>query len=234
VTPPVVNLDSDGVTRATAAPINYRFTWPGEAAVIHYTTDGSTPTLSSPTYENQGPRRPGQILSLNRLGIHDVKWIAVDIKGNVSSVQTQRFLIGPEVTVSGTVPATLSLTLGLPATFAPFVPGVDQTYTASTTSTVTSTAGDALLSVADPSPTATGRLVNGAFSLANAVEARANTGAYAPVGGSAAPTALLTYTGPTSANAVTLGFQQRIGRLEALRTGGYSKTLTFTLSTTSP
>ena len=234
VTPPVVNLDSDGVTRATAAPINFRFTWPGEAAVIHYTTDGSTPTLASPKYENQGPRRPGQILSLDRLGIHDVKWIAIDIKGNVSPVQTQRFLIGPELPVSGTVPATLSLTLGLPATFAPFVPGVDQTYTASTTANVTSTAGDALLSVADPSPTATGRLVNGTFSLANAVEARANTAAYAPVGGSAAPTALLTYTGPTSANAVTLGFQQRIGRLEALRTGAYSKTLTFTLSTTSP
>ena len=97
--PPVVDLDSDGVTRATAPPINFRFTWPGEGAVIHYTTDGSTPTLSSPTYEAQGPRRPGQILSLDRLGVHDVKWIAVDIKGNVSPVRTQRFLIGPEATV---------------------------------------------------------------------------------------------------------------------------------------
>ena len=234
VTPPVVNLDSDGVTRATAPPINFRFTWPGEAAVIHYTTDGSTPTLASPTYQNQGPRRPGQVLSLDRLGIHDVKWIAVDIKGNVSPIQTQRFLIGPELTVSGTVPATLSLSLGAPATFAPFTPGVDQSYTASTTAMVTSTAGDALLAVADPSPVSTGRLVNGTFSLVNAVEANANGATLAPVGGSANPTSLLTYTGPTSANVVTLGFRQRIGRLEALRTGAYSKTLTFTLSTTSP
>jgi hypothetical protein len=233
-TAPVVNLDSDGVTRATAPPINFRFTWPGEAAVIHYTTDGSTPTLASPTYEAQGPRRPGQIISLDRLGIHDVKWIAVDIKGNVSPVQTQRFLIGPELAVSGTVPPTLNLMLGAPATFGAFMPGADRTYTASTSATVTSSAGDALLSVSDPSPVNTGRLVNGAFALANAVEANANAAAFAPVGGSASPTALLTYTGPTSLNAVTLGFRQQIGRLEALRTGTYSKTLTFTLSTTSP
>ena len=65
----------------------------------------------------------------------------------------------------GTVPATLALTLGAPATFGAFTPGVDKDYTASTTANVISTAGDATLSVADPSATATGHLVNGAFSL---------------------------------------------------------------------
>ncbi len=45
----------------------------------------------------------------------------------------------------GTVPATLALTLGAPASFGPFTPGVAQEYTASSTATVTSTAGDAAL-----------------------------------------------------------------------------------------
>ena len=37
-----------------------------------------------------------------------------------------------------------------------------------------------------------------------------------------------------SNDAVTLGFRQAIGANDALRTGTYSKTLTFTLSTTTP
>ena len=42
-------------------------------------------------------------------------------------------------TVSGNVPATLALTLGTPATFGAFTPGVAKDYTAQTTATVTST-----------------------------------------------------------------------------------------------
>ena len=52
-----------------------------------------------------------------------------------------------ELPVGGTVPATLSLSLGAPATFGAFAPGVDRTYDASTTANVISTAGDATLSV---------------------------------------------------------------------------------------
>jgi hypothetical protein len=33
---------------------------------------------------------------------------------------------------------------------------------------------------------------------------------------------------------VDIGFKQSIARTDALRTGSYGKTLTFTLSTTSP
>ena len=68
-------------------------------------------------------------------------------------------------TVGGNVPATLSLTLGTPASFGAFTPGVARDYTASTTANVISTAGDATLSVADPSSTNTGHLVNGSFFL---------------------------------------------------------------------
>jgi hypothetical protein len=139
-----------------------------------------------------------------------------------------------EGTVGGSVPATLSLSLGPAAAFGPFTPGVGATYDASTTANVISSAGDATLSVADPSSSNTGKLVNGAFALAQTLQARANAGTYADVGGAATPTSLLTYGGPVSNDAVSLGFRQSIGANEPLRTGTYSKTLTFTLSTTTP
>ena len=76
-------------------------------------------------------------------------------------------------------------------------PGVAKDYTASTTATVISTAGDATLSVADPSTTNTGKLVNGTFALPQTLQANGG-GAFAPVGGSASPTALKTWSAPTS------------------------------------
>jgi hypothetical protein len=144
-----------------------------------------------------------------------------------------------EGSVSAEVPATLSLELGGPATFGAFTPGVAQTYEASTSANVISSAGDATLSVADPSSDATGHLVNGAFSLPQPLQARARNAAnpdtaFANVGSSASPATLLTWDGPTSNDAVTLDFSQRIEATDALRTGSYSKTLTFTLATTNP
>src|SRR4051794_16382119 len=139
-----------------------------------------------------------------------------------------------DVPIGGTVPATLALTLGTPAAFGPFTPGVAKEYIAASTATVTSTAGDATLSVSDPSATAPGHLVNGAFSLPQAVQAQAKTGAFAPIGAASAPTNLLTYTAPVSNDVVTMTFKQVIGANDALRTGTYAKTFTFTLSTTNP
>src|SRR5262249_44287126 len=67
--------------------------------------------------------------------------------------------------VGGSVPSTLSLTLGTPASFGALTPGLQKDYFASMTANVISTAADAQLSVADPSSVATGHLVNGSFSL---------------------------------------------------------------------
>ena len=86
------------------------------------------------------------------------------------------------------------------------------------------TAGDATLSVADPSSNATGHLVNGSFSLPQPLR----------VAGRTLPATLATWAGPVSNAPVTIDFQQAIGAGDALRTGRYAKTLVFTLSTTSP
>jgi hypothetical protein len=168
--------------------------------------------------------------------------IKVEAHGNVffdishADLTTQ---VAPTSPIGGTVPATLSLTVGPAAAFGPFTPGVAKDYKATTTATVTSTAGDALLSVADPSSFATGHLVNGAFSLPSPLQARAtkaDTQGTAPnnVGSSASPLNLLTWAGPVSNDPVGLEFFQHINANDALRTGSYSKTLTFTLSTTTP
>ncbi len=116
--------------------------------------------------------------------------------------------------VGGTVPATLALTLGPAAAFGAFTPGVDREYTATTTANVISTAGDASLTVSDP-----GHLMNGTFSLPQ------------PLRVEIAPSA---WTAPVSNGPVTITFRQHVGTTDALRTGPYSKTLTFTLSTTTP
>ena len=50
----------------------------------------------------------------------------------------------------------------------------------------------------------------------------------------AAPTPLISYVAPVTNGAVNLTLRQNITATEALRSGPYSKTLTFTLSTTAP
>jgi hypothetical protein len=84
---------------------------------------------------------------------------------------------------------------------------------------VISSAGDATLSVADPSSDHPGHLVNGAFALPQPLQGLG---------------VVKTYAAPVSNDVVPVTFKQSIARTDALRTGAYSKTLTFTLSTTSP
>jgi hypothetical protein len=120
----------------------------------------------------------------------------------------------PTTTIGGTVPATLSLTLGAPATFPAFTPGVQRDYTATSSANVISTAGDATLTVSEP-----GSMTNGAFSLAEPLRVAFSKS---------------TWTGPVSNDKVDITYNQLIKAGDPLRTGAYSKTLTFTLSTTNP
>ncbi len=149
---------------------------------------------------------------------HTLETRAADLKGN-TKVESKTFNVYDLETpadgaTGGTVAATLSLTLGAPASFGAFTPGTEKEYTASTNATVISSAGDAALTVSDP-----GHLANGAFGLAE------------PLRVELAKTA---WTAPVANDTVPITFRQLVKATDPLRTGAYSKTLTFTLSTTNP
>jgi M6 family metalloprotease-like protein len=173
-------------------------------------------TVSVPVYVEKGT------------GAGSITLTAVS-ESDPSKTATQICTFG-DSTVGGSVPATLSLAMGAAADFGPFTPGLGKDYFATTSATVTSTAGDATLTVADPSSTAPGHLVNGTFSLPQPLQASGSTsGTYA-----ALPATLKTYPGPVSNDNAAVSFKQTIGSGDALRTGSYAKTLTFTLSTDNP
>ena len=126
------------------------------------------------------------------------------------------------------VPATLALTLGtaeLRRAHARRQPD----YTAEPPGTVTSTAGDATLTVHDPSATAPGHLVNGSYALAAAAAGRRQA-----VGGLEQPTALQSWASPVSNDPLTLALKQSVGANDGCAPAATRKTLTFTLSTTAP
>jgi X-Pro dipeptidyl-peptidase len=204
--------------------------------VVNYTnptaTDNEDPNPVVTCAPAAGSRFP--------VGTTTVTCTARDANGNVSAPKAFKVVVRRDVPVngtpSGTVPATLSLSLGPAAQFSSFIPGITKTYEASTEATVTSTAGDALLSVSDPSSTGTGHLVNGSFVLPEPLQARArnaaNTGtAYNDMN---ARLNLLTWSAPITKDQVSLEFSQLVTDTNPLRTGTYAKALTFTLSTTTP
>jgi hypothetical protein len=78
--------------------------------------------------------------------------------------------------------------------------------------------------VADPDTAHPGHLVNGAYVLPQALQ----------VDQRPLPATLKTWSAPVSNDPVAVEFEQAIGSGDALRTGSYAKTLTFTLSTDQP
>jgi len=140
---------------------------------------------------------------------------------------------------SATADPTLTLTLGAPPAFAPFIPGVGTDYIATSTGLVNSSAAEAILTVADPSTVASGHLLNGDAAMPSAMQvsgasADGASSGYQPVPDTADPATLITYRGPVSDEQVTLTFKQTIAQTDPLRTGDYTKALVFTLSTDEP
>jgi hypothetical protein len=135
-------------------------------------------------------------------------------KGSQSGAGACQGPVSTDGTAGGTVPATLALTLGPAASFGALTAGIGKDYTAQTSANVISTAGNAALSVSDP-----GHLMNGTFALPQPLVVEFSKSSW---------------TGPVSNDPVTILFKQRVNANDALRTGSYSKTLTFTLSTTQP
>jgi len=142
-------------------------------------------------------------------------------------------------TPAGNVPATLSLGIGTSASLGTFALGVASDYLATVNANVTSSAGDATLTVFDGSANAPGHLVNGTYVMTQALQVKASNAAnpntvFAAVPAAASPLTLLTWGGPIANDAVVVTFKQSIAATDPLRTGTYGKTLTFTLSTTAP
>jgi hypothetical protein len=85
--PPVVTMTGP---KSSSEPIETTFEFVNEPLVIRYTTDGSKPTSSSTLWDASGPREPGEVFHISTTTTF--KWIATDIKGNVST-GSQKFTI---------------------------------------------------------------------------------------------------------------------------------------------
>jgi hypothetical protein len=191
---------------------------------------------ASPVTDCVGNVASGGVLDTSTAGSFTFTVTSHDQAGDSSSV-THGYSV--QTQAGGGTPSTLTLSLGGAPAFTPFVPGVGTDYLATTTAVVNSTAGDALLTVADPSTVASGHLLNGDAPLTSALQAGATSAGgtstgYQAVPDTASPATLLTYAGPVSNDQVTLDFKQTIAQADPLRSGIYAKALVFTLSTTTP
>jgi hypothetical protein len=183
-------------------------------------------------YTNTDPNRmtvPGFIGVQNHAAGDDVFFRNIRIRK-----LDQAANVAVESTVGGTVPGALGLTLTASANLGSFPPGVTRDYTASLSGTVTSSEPAAELSVRDPSANATGRLVNGSWALAQPLQLRAGTAAFAPLSTTGAPLVLQPFTTPVGKQPVAIDVKQAIAETDSLRAGSYGKTLVFTLSATAP
>jgi PKD repeat protein len=203
----------------------------GDALTYAWDLDGDG------TFETNG-QTPSRTYDTPRLYAPAVRVTDPD---GASATRTLAVTVQPATTktevpgsVGGTVPGVLALSLGASANLGAFMPGVDRDYTGSLSGTVTSSASTAALTVHDPSTTATGRLVNGPWSLPRPLQMRSGSGAFAPLSSSGTPLPLTEFTTPVGLQPVTIDVKQPIAATDSLRAGEYGKTLIFTLTATTP
>lgn len=216
----------------------------GPATVTLSATDAGGSGVAATAYAVDGGDPiawTGAPITVSGAGGHTVAFSSVDVAGNHEATRSVAFVIDASgsATVGGNVPSTLALEVGATsASLGTFVPGVAADYGTTIPVSVTSTGGNAALTIADPSGVSTGHLVNGAFALASPLQAAATAGSGTPsfgaVTGVASPLTLLTYAAPVTRDPVTLWLKQHVGATDALRTGRYAKTIVVTLSTTQP
>jgi hypothetical protein len=154
-----------------------------------------------------------------------------------------------EPKVWGEVPQTTTLEATCPKEvyLGKFIPNLhhDETYAKTCGLTVTATGMKNVLTAADKTGEAVGRLghlVQPSYSLAQPLETKATDteglGGISGTGGILAPLSspvtLLSYATPVNDDAVTLEFSQLIRQHDPLHTGVYSKVVTLTLEQTEP
>ena len=169
--------------QTSGEPINYRFNWDDEAAVIYYTTDGTTPTLVVDEVQQpaRAQHRRGADARPRRAPTRSSGWRSTSRATSPRS-RRQRLLVAAD-DADGHRRRHRAGDAGADARRAGGVRAVRRRAWPATTRRrprrrVLSTAGDATLSVADPSSTNTGHLVNGAFFLPQKLQA--GTGTLAP------------------------------------------------------
>jgi PKD repeat protein len=216
---------------------------------VAFTATGTDPDADTLTYawdfgDGGTATTKDAMQTYNEVGMFTAKVTASDGKGGKDTALLT-VIVQPvgdnteEVGVGGVVPGVLSLDITGSANFGTFMPGVTRDYTTSLAATATSSATAAELTVRDPSSQSAGHLVNGTHALASPLQVRATDAthpdsAFAPLSESGARLSLLAFPTPVSGHPLTIGFKQSIAASEQLVTGGYGKTVVFTLSATTP
>jgi plastocyanin len=237
----VTGTTNTATTIATGGSVTFNYVTGNPATTRHSVSfaAGATPTACTPALgaTNGFPTPPARApwVTTCRFDTPGTYSLVCQIHPNMRATIT----VAPDsagAPIGGSVPATLALNIASSTNLGQFRLGVAADYTATMPATVTSTAGDATLTVNDSAALAPGHLVNGTYVMSQPLQVKARNSANPATTFAAveSPITLLTWPGPVANDAVVVSFKQPIAVTDPLRSGTYAKTLLLTLSTTSP